>query len=338
MTKEFKKYNKEVQAKKDQVIEWSAYLENGLYTLDKDLRTVFNTTKTAHPMVNNLKNTKKEDQLSLEIEGSRLKYFKGSILWFCINGDIKIFSDDEVLVICSNKESYQRKIANYTYFSPFFRIPSLINQDAKHNMVMEEFVHFEDKTDNDAAFILKTVYDDYRSYFNYLMLHSKVDYQTLNHLLNTSSNVKHIHQFQKIIEKVSTELLSLNLPFINLHGDLWSDNILLTDEAGEKTLWYIDWETAGKYVFFYEFFKFIWNELDVHHNYSYYQRYIAGEFDEGLTNLFAIFHLTFEPKYRQSYFCLFFLNFILHDTDNMAFEYKREEIINFERKVFPFMS
>lgn len=338
MTKEFQKHHKIVQTKKAQMLELSAYLEDGLYTFDKDLRTVYNTAKNNHPMINHLNIPEKEEQLSLKIEDSGQKDFNGTILWFCINGDIKIFSDDEVLVICANKESYQRKIANDTYFSPFFRIPALINQDAKHNMLTEAFIHFEDKTDNDAAFILKTVYDDYRSYFNYLTLHSKVDYQTLNHLLNTSSNGKHIHLFEKIIEKISPELLSLNLPFINLHGDLWSDNILLTDEGGEKTLWYIDWETAGKYVFFHDFFKFIWNELDVHHNYSYYQRYIAGEFDEGLTNLFAIFHLTFEPKYRQSYFCLFFLNFILHDTDNMAFEYKREEIIDFERKVFPFMS
>lgn len=333
MREEFKKYNKVVRKKKTKILELSTYLENGLYIFDQDLRIVFNTAKTSHPMINNLKNTKKEDQLSLEIEDPGLKYFNGSILWFCINDDIRIFSDDEILVICADKESYQRKIANYTYFSSFFRIPALIHQNAKHNMLTEAFIHFEDKTDNDEAFIFKTIYDDYHSYFNYLTLHSKIDYQTLNSLLETSANVVHIHQFEKIIEKVAPELFSLNLPFIYLHGDLWSENILLNDEAGERTLWYIDWETAGKYVFFYDFFKFIWNELDVHDNYSYYKRYIAGEFDERLMCLFAIFHLKFEPKFRQSYFCLFFLNFILNDTDNIAFEYKREEIINFERKV-----
>lgn len=335
---DLKKHNEIVMAKKAKIIELSAYLENGLYTFDKDLRIVFNTEKTAHPMVNNLKNTKKEVQLSLKIEEPGLKYFQGSILWFCINGDIKIFSDDKVLVICTNKESYQRKIANYTYFSSFFRIPALVSQDAKHNILSEAFIDFEDKTDNDEAFILETIYDDYCSYFNYLTLHSKIDYQSLNSLLDKSSNASYIHQFEKIIEKVVPELLSLNLPFINLHGDMWSDNILLSYESEGKTLWYIDWEQAGKYVFFYDFFKFIWNELDVHHNYSYYKRYIAGEFDEKLTRLFAIFDLNFQPKLRQSYFCLFFLNFILEDTDNIAFKYKHEEIIAFEHKVFPLMS
>ncbi|WP_084788516.1 phosphotransferase [Oceanobacillus sojae] len=332
-----KEYNKVVQARKAKILELSPYLENGQYTFDKDLRTVYNTAKTSHPMVNNLKNSKEEGSPSLEMEDYGRKYFNGSILWFCINGDIRIFSDDEILVICTNQESYQRKIANYTYFSSFFRIPALLKQDAKHNMVTETFIHFENQTENDEAFILKTIYDDYHSYFNYLMLHSKVDYQTLNSLFDTSSNVVHIQQFEKIIEKVAPELLSLKLPFIDLHGDLWSDNILLNDEAGEKTLWYIDWETADKYVFFYDFFKFIWNELDVHDNYSCYKRYIAGEFDEGLTRLFAIFHLKFQPKYRQSYFCLFFLNSILNDTDNIAFKFKLEEINDFKRKVFPLM-
>lgn len=335
---ESKKYNEIVMAKKAKIIELSAYLENGLYTFDKDLRTVFNTEKTIHPMINSLENTKNEVQPLLKIEEPGLKYFHGSILWFCINGDIRIFSDDEVLIICANKESYQRKIANYTYFSSFFRIPAFINQDAKHNILMEAFIDFEDKTDNDEAFILKTIYDDYCSYFNNLTLHSKVDYQSLNSLLDQSSNAIYIYQFDKIIEKVAPEMFSLNLPFINLHGDLWSDNILLSCRSGEKTLWYIDWEVAGKYVFFYDFFKFIWNELDVHHNYSYCKRYIAGEFDEKLTRLFAIFDLQFQPKFRQSYFCLFFLNYILKDTDNIAFKYKYEEIIAFERKVFPLMS
>lgn len=335
MTKE---YNKEVQEKKAKIRELSAYLKNGQYTFDKELRTVFNTAKTSHPMINNFKHAKKEDQLSLEMEASEQKYFHGSIIWFCINGDIRIFSDDEILVICTNQESYQRKIANYTYFSSFFRIPAITHQDAEHNRLTEAFIHFEDKTDKDEAFILKTIYDDYHSYFNYLAQHSKINYQTLNSLLDTSSNVVHINQFEKIIEKVTPEMLSMDLPFINLHGDLWSDNILLNDEAGKKTLWYIDWETAGKYVFFYDFFKFMWNELDVHQNYSYFKRYIAGEFDEGLKSLFAIFHLEFQPKYRQSYFCLFFLNYILHDTDNIAFKYKLQEINDFERKVFPLMA
>ncbi|UQZ82168.1 hypothetical protein SK3146_01325 [Paenibacillus konkukensis] len=141
MTKEFENYNKVVMEKKIKTLELSAYLENGLYTFDKDLRTVFNTAKTNHPMINHLKNTQKEDQLSLVVEDSGPKYFNGSILWFCINGDVRIFSDDKILVICTNKESYQRKIANYTYFSSFFRIPAYINQDPKHNILTEAFIN-----------------------------------------------------------------------------------------------------------------------------------------------------------------------------------------------------
>lgn len=335
---EFEKYNQIIMAKKARIRELSIYLENGLYTFDKNFKSVFNTAKTTHPMINNLKNTKKGIQFSLKIEEPQLKYFNGNILRFCINGDIKIFSDDKVLIICANKESYQRKIENYTHFSSFFRIPALIKQDAENNILTEEFISFLNNTDNDEAFIFQAIYNDYCSYFNHLILNSKIDYLSLNSLLETSSNAKYINQFEKITENIVPELLSINLPFINLHGDLWSDNILLSYESKRKTLWYIDWETAGKYVFFYDFFKFIWNELDVHNNYSYCEKYLAGNFDEKLSRLFAIFNLKFHPKFRQSYFCLFFLNYILKDTDNIAFKHKYEEIIAFENKVFPLIS
>lgn len=327
-----------IMAKKAKVMELSIYLQNGLYTFDNDFRSIFNTAKTTHPMLDNLKNTKNEIDFALKIEEPELKYFNGNILWFCINGDIKIFSDDEVLTICANKESYQRKIENYTYFSSFFRIPALIKQDDENNILTEEFIPFLDTTENDEGFILKTIFTDYCSYFNHLILNSKIGYLSLNSLLETSSNSKFINQFEKIKENIIPELLSLNLPHINLHGDLWSDNVLLSYESKEKTLWYIDWETAGKYVFFYDFFKFIWNELDVHNNYSYFEKYLAGHFDEKLSHIFAIFELKFQPKFRQSYFCLFFLNYILKDTDDIPFKAKYEEIIAFEQKVFPLIS
>ena len=46
---ESKKYNEIVMAKKVKITGRSAYLENGLYTFDKDLRTVFNTEKNYAP-------------------------------------------------------------------------------------------------------------------------------------------------------------------------------------------------------------------------------------------------------------------------------------------------
>ncbi|MDN6504654.1 MAG: aminoglycoside phosphotransferase family protein, partial [Tetragenococcus halophilus] len=327
-----------LRKKQAKLLELSTYLENGTYVFDTDFRMVFKTTKSNHPMVHNLNLPEKKEQLTTEIKHSETKYFNGSVLWFCINGDIKIFSDDKVLTLCFNKESYQRKIENYAYFSPFFRIPVLRKQDAKHNMLIEEFINFDEKTADDESFIFKTMYNNYRDYFTYLTRHTKVGYQTLNQLWEISAHTVYSPQFEKITKKIAPELFSMKFPFINLHGDMWSDNILLSHEQNGKTLWYIDWETADNYVFFYDFFKFIWNELDVHQDASFYKKYIAGEFDNELRHLFSIFDINFQPKLKQSYFCYFFLNAIINDTGRIAFKFKQEEIENFERKVFPLMT
>ncbi|GEQ37379.1 hypothetical protein TH5N_05050 [Tetragenococcus halophilus] len=333
-----KEYHEMLRKKQAKLLELSTYLENGIYVFDTDFRMAFKTTRPNHPMINTLNMPKKEKQFITEIKHSETKYFNGSILWFCINGDIKIFSDDKVLTICSDKESYQRKIENYAYFSPFFRIPTLSKQDTKHNMLVEEFINFDEKTADDEPFIFKRMYNNYRDYFTYLTRLTKIGYQTLNQLWEISSHTVYSPQFEKITKKIAPELFSMKFPFINLHGDMWSDNILLSHEQNGKTLWYIDWETADNYVFFYDFFKFIWNELDVHQDASFYKKYIAGEFDNELRHLFSIFDINFQPKLKQSYFCYFFLNAIINDTGRIAFKFKQEEIENFERKVFPLMT
>lgn len=113
-----------------------------------------------------------------------------------------------------------------------------------------------------------------------------------------------------------------------LHGDLWTENILL--ERDSEKLWYIDWDTAGEYFFCHDFFKFMWNEFDVHGNSHYYQAYLAGKYDEAFTQLFGLFQLNFQPQYRKAYFYLSFLSFML---EGQEYSWKWNELADFLEKV-----
>ena len=318
------------------IAEFSTYLENGEYAFTEDFRMLFNINRMNHPMITNFHLTKNV-QASIKI-ATPVNDFDGSVLWFCINGDIKIFSEKHVLIICESFESYHKKRATYTHFSSFFHMPKVLQRDAQSKTLIEEFVTYTPQKATDEVFILKTIYKNYSQYFKQQVLHTKHTYYSINQLLETSAHKVYRSQFEKIIERIPSEYRSVNFPFLALHGDLWSDNLLLSVASNVKKLWYIDWETSSQYLFFYDFFKFMWNELDVHQNDSYFKNYLSGAFDEAFHAIFAVFQLEFQPTARQVYVCLFFLNFILTDTDNMVFKYKYEEIKAFEEKVFPLLT
>lgn len=325
----FSTYSQEEEAKKNRAVALSHYLEGGVYDWDEGMRALCKRAKRHHPIVAGLYPGPGELPTPLNIADDPPKQFSGNILWFCSNGDIKIFSDAETLIVCCSRDNYLRKINNYDYFSPLFRMPELIRREDANHILVEQFIDFENKAAQDDEFILKTIYEDYRNYFIHTVRHSTANCRSLNDLLSASSNAIHMEQFEDIIKAIDPELLEAKFPFMRLHGDLWTDNILLAS----KELWYIDWDESGEYIFFYDFFKFMWNELDVHHNPLYYEQYLKGEFDGRLKELFSIFQLEFQPERRQSYFYMFFLNFILDDTGTMKYEPKRYELADFQRKI-----
>lgn len=348
MLSELQNYNEEIEAKKDRVLQLSHYLEYGVYEFDNELRVVFKQSQHHHPIIQGflLKNNqqdiatklneaeKRSLQMSLEISNAQPKKFSGNIMWFCSNGDIKIFSNSETLILCSSKNNYLQKINNYDYFSPFFQMPELVYRDDANYVLIEKFIDFKNKTDQDDDFILNTIYQDYTNYFSNMLRGSAANYQTLNDLLLKSSSAIHIKEFENIVNAIDHKLLQMKFPFFKLHGDLWTANILLEKQrATNKALWYIDWDTSGEYIFFYDFFKFMWNELDVNHNYIYYEKYLRGEFDQKFKEIFSMFQLEFQPEHKKSYFLMFFLNFLLEDSGVMKYEIKRYELADFQRKV-----
>lgn len=79
---------------------YNPFLESGKYLYDASFRVFVKVDQLDQPM---LKDWHFDQEKILEIPGSESE-FKGSILWFCMSGDIKIFSDNLVLTLCQNQE------------------------------------------------------------------------------------------------------------------------------------------------------------------------------------------------------------------------------------------
>lgn len=334
-------YVQEKKAKIKKVRQLENYLDRGTYEFDNELRVLFNTTENNSLILDSSFDTHKFDpkwspQLhkALEIENDKHKLFRGNIMWFCSNGDIKVFSKTETMIICNNKENYLNKVENYAYFSRFFKLPDLIYQDDDKYQLIEKYIDFQRKSNQDTPFILKSIYDDYTNYFSTIKRESRLAYHSLNDLLKTSSNAIDVDHFKHVIDNIDTQLFEIEYPVIKLHGDLWTANILLEKEKDEPSrIWYIDWDESGDYIFFYDFFKFMWNELDVNGHSEYYERYLNGEFDNHFKKVFDIFQLEFHPGFKKDYFCMFILNLLLSDSGNMPYELKQKEATDFQQKV-----
>ncbi|WP_440895635.1 hypothetical protein ACS127_13900 [Amphibacillus sp. Q70] len=192
MLNQFKSDNEEKKAKKSKAVELSHFLEGGLYDFDDDLRAIFKTSKRHSPIIEGL-NFKNEVHNPFKIDNDKAKQFAGHIMWFCSNGDIKLFSDSETLTLCCNQDNYLRKINHYNYFSAFFSIPEIIDRDNRNNRLIENFIAFENKRDQDDDLILRTIYEDYTNYFTSLNRRSMVNYRTMDELLTTSLNTTHLN-------------------------------------------------------------------------------------------------------------------------------------------------
>ncbi|MFB4212655.1 phosphotransferase [Shouchella sp. JSM 1781072] len=320
--------NEEKEKKVEKVMAYSAYLAAGSYQFSTDFRIFFHESKQHHPICRNVEGTTEVWNIADE-----QKQFAGKILWFSSSGDIRIFSNTEVLTLCANKENYLRKIENNEHFSYDFQLPKQLFKDDINLIIKEEAIPFVPNDQQDDAFILKTLFRDYKNYFCSVIESSQFTKQSMSQLLQTSSNTVHRHDFETIINNIYPSLLDEAFPFVKLHGDLWSENLLVEKNKDKRVLWYIDWDESGEYLFFYDFYRFIWNELDVHQNHSYYDQYMDGAYDDCLKDLFGLFNLVYKPELKQSYFYLFFLNLLLDETGTMTYEVKQFELNDFLRKI-----
>lgn len=244
----------------------------------------------------------------------RLKGFTGTV--YLPVGSTKGYSDKrifdftnhKVLTILTNKNDYQKVIGNYNYFKEYFPIPTILWTNDEQLLIMEELVIYQpinNWVEDDFSYVMRETFKRYHEYFTFCKTMGMYTFQTPSELFNS---LPEDSQIDGIKNKINSELLELNVPFLKLHGDLWTSNIFLIKGGEEKQLKYIDWEWSSEFIFFYDVFMMMWNEVVIRNNYLYIEEYVQGEFDDYFSGIFSKFDLDFLPQYRLDYLNIFFIN------------------------------
>lgn len=240
--------------------------------------------------------------------------FKGNIYLPANNNnttnDAKIFdfANKKVLSIFSTTEKMKSEIENYNTTKDFFSIPKIINHDFKNLYIVEEIIDVrinELWTNSDNSYVMNEIINQYINYLSFCKREYNYSFNNINNLIIDSKLTNgFITKFKKSID---SELLNLEFPFVKLHGDLWSSNILLENNTNRE-IYIIDWEHAGDYLFFYDLFWFMQSEAVNNKNYDFINEYFLGEYDDCLIKMFNMYNLTFYKKYRIDYFKIFCIN------------------------------
>ena len=106
------------------------------------------------------------------------------------------------------------------------------------------------------------------------------------------------------LDGISKETIDIELPFVKLHGDLISFNILLNKNNNE--IKYIDFERSDYFIFFYDIFLLIWLEFTIKNDDRYLDFFVDEKYDVRLAEMFKIFDLEYKPENKIDYINIFF--------------------------------
>jgi hypothetical protein len=88
--------------------------------------------------------------------------------------------------------------------------------------------------------------------------------------------------------------------FIKTHGDVHLKNVIKKD----KTLYYIDYDSFGEYLFYYDFINLFFAPA-INRDFRLLKKFLMGKYDNYFKKLFAIFDIKFKKyerlKYLQTY-------------------------------------
>ncbi|NMA74575.1 MAG: phosphotransferase [Bacteroidales bacterium] len=218
-------------------------------------------------------------------------------------GKAKIFDFEKQSVLHFFKESkdYEETKQIYSLFSPFFEIPAQEFVD-EELLIREKYIapnsniYRSEKLHNN---ILKDYYERFNDYLRncsstekFNVCSPRVLLESMSQSLLNSGLGQNV--LQLLFDSETNEWLQ-----VMCHGDLWFENILIGG-----TFYIIDWEHAGEYLFFYDFFHYAITEYMRKGDASIVHRYFMGQFDYIFNELFEIVGLTYRDEERLLYFGL----------------------------------
>ena len=241
---------------------------------------------------------------NLEVENEeKFPGFRGSIFLPSNNGtgDVKIFdlTNKKVLTIYSNEINYSNKLHTYSEFKNFFKIPEIIYNNDNKKILIEELVEFKSESQwNQTIYleVFESILNQYKKYGQEIVKWNKMKSSKIESVVNQSGYAqyygKHFPDWRE------NEILKWSFPLVQVHGDMWSANILL---ANNSDIYVIDWDNSNEQFFFNDIFWFITYEYIHLNNDFLINSYLNGAFDDALTALFTLFGVEFKPVNKTHY-------------------------------------
>src|SRR5699024_3316525 len=224
----------------------------------------------------------------------------------------KIFDliNNKVITFFGDKGEYNHKINSYLHFKQYFDAPNITENDKSELLLIEDYIESKNNSDwdgKDFDYVIEDIFERSIRYFRDCK--KRKEYRLDNPLsfIDNISTENLISPFKK--KHITEELESVKYPFIRLHGDLWTSNILININ-NDNDIYYIDWERSKDFIIFYDFFSLIWNEVYHKGNSIYLEKYMSGQYDEYFIEIFQIFEMSYKRECRKEYFSVFFLNYL----------------------------
>jgi hypothetical protein len=319
------------------------YMSSGQYVLDDSIKYITRnddiTKKRAYKILQTsyypalirfivyiLRNTLFRKKFTIHEQDNQINDFLGTVYRPIRSStgysDSKIFdfAGNQVLSIFTEEKDHRSVIERYEYFNIYFPMPAVLWSNKEHLLIMEELIGFQPTNTwvkEDYLYVMEEIFSRYFAYFIVCKTKGIAALYSPSDLLDTLS--EH-HKINVIRSKISLELVDLIMPYVKLHGDLWTANILL-EKTDKHQIKYIDWEYSNEFIFFYDLFHLMWLEVYVNNNSIYIEKYANGEYDHYFKKMFTLFNIPYKEELRLDYFSIYFLNFYqerlvqLHEVD-----------------------
>ncbi|NBI07992.1 phosphotransferase [Senegalia massiliensis] len=304
----------------------SEYLEEGEYKIDDLLTYLYKNDSLTYSTVSNmLENSytravfkksilKRLLNLCIKIlffnktlivkESSRYdSIFQGNLYLPSMSGkEIKIFdlNTNRVLLIFSNKKDYINRVKKYNRFQEYFNLPKILSKNDSDLMAVEKYIDYKPNfewTNEDYEKVIKNAFKTEIEYIKLCKNSGDYYYKNIKQITEELPKMTDFIDFLK--KNIKDELLEEEFPYVQLHGDLWTSNILV--ENNKKSIYYIDWEYSTYFIIIYDFCFMILNESFTNSNNLYLDNYIDGKYDKYFDKIFEIFDMKMKTEYRIDY-------------------------------------